>query len=371
MIRILFAGDFILDKELFNTENESEFSGEITKILSNKDYSICNLEAPITLFKNSLKNKTGRVKKIDPKNVKLLKLCNFDAVTLANNHILDYKDVGLKDTIEICKNEGIKIVGAGTDVTVARVPLRLRIKNRNITIINFCENEFSIADEHNAGANGFSPINAFYQIKEARASSDIVIVIFHGGLEYHHIPLPGFIESCKFFIDAGADAVVCHHTHYYSGYTYYKNKPIFYGLGNLYAKSRKKDTNLDKGYMVVLNIGDEKISHIVYGHKRIGNTVCQMEENEQMEILEHIENLNKIINDKERLNEYWKIMIEKNTKKYLSILFSGNKFFYKIYKKLPFLLWVSKWQLMNALNLVRCESHREVLIEVLKRKING
>jgi poly-gamma-glutamate synthesis protein (capsule biosynthesis protein) len=371
MLRILFAGDFVPDGELLNNVNERGFNRLIVQILRNKDFSICNLEAPLTLSKNDLKNKTGETKKADPESVKILNLCNFDAVTLANNHILDHKSVGLQETIEICRREGIKTVGAGTDITEARIPLRFRTKNRNITIINFCENEFSIADEHNAGANGFSPINAFYQIKEARASSDIVIVIFHGGLEYHHIPLPGFIESCKFFIDAGADAVVCHHTHYYSGYTYYNNKPIFYGLGNIYAKSRKKDTSLDKGYIVVLNFEEESISHNIYGHKRVGNTICHMEENEQMEILEHIENLNKIINDKERLNEYWKIMIEKNTKKYLSILFSGNKFFYKIYKKLPFLLWVSKWQLMNALNLVRCESHREVLIEVLKRKING
>lgn len=369
MIRILFAGDIITDNEMIN--NEYGFSDGIIQILKNKDYSICNLEVPLTFLNKSKKEKTGRLNKADPQSAEILKACYFDAVTLANNHILDYEENGLFDTIEICKKEGIQTTGAGKDILKARIPLQVRIKNRKISFINFCENEFSIAGEHSAGANPFSPISAYKQIKEARLNSDIVIVIFHGGLEYHHIPLPGFIESCKFFIDSGADAVVCHHTHYYSGYTYYKNKPIFYGLGNLYAKSRKKDTNLDKGYMVVLNIGDEKISHIVYGHKRIGNTVCQMEENEQMEILEHIENLNKIINDKERLNEYWKIMIEKNTKKYLSILFSGNKFFYKIYKKLPFLLWVSKWQLMNALNLVRCESHREVLIEVLKRKING
>ena len=96
-----------------------------------------------------------------------------------------------------------------------------------------------------------------------------------------------------------------------------------------------------------------------------------MDEKEQLELLEHIENLNKIINDKDRLNEYWKRMIENNTKKYLPILFSSNMLLYKIFKRLPFLLRVNKCQVMNALSLVRCESHREVLLEILKRKLKG
>ena len=371
MIKILISGDIILDNELQKNNNEKTFSAEIIEVLQNKDYSICNLESPLTSSKNALQCKTGISKKAEPQNVRILKSCNFDAVTLANNHILDYNEEGLFDTIEICNKEGIKTIGAGVDILIARIPLQVRIKNKNVSFINFCENEFSIAEEHSAGANPFSPISAFYQIKEARLNSDIVIIIFHGGLEYHHIPLPGFIESCKFFIDAGADAVVCHHTHYYSGYTYYKDKPIFYGLGNFYAKSRKKDSNLDKGYIVVLNFEDDKTSHNIYGHKRIGNKVCQMDEKEQLELLEHIENLNKIINDKDRLNEYWKRMIENNTKKYLPILFSSNMLLYKIFKRLPFLLRVNKCQVMNALSLVRCESHREVLLEILKRKLKG
>lgn len=59
-----------------------------------------------------------------------------------------------------------------------------------IGIINFCENEWSIAEEDSAGANPMDFIDNAYQIREAKATHDKVIVIVHGDHEYYSLPSP-------------------------------------------------------------------------------------------------------------------------------------------------------------------------------------
>lgn len=75
-------------------------------------------------------------------------------------------------------------------------------------------------------------VHQYFAIKEAREKADSVVVIMHGGHETYQLPTPQMQQTYRFFVDIGADAVVNHHQHCYSGYEVYKNKPIFYGLGN-------------------------------------------------------------------------------------------------------------------------------------------
>ena len=59
-----------------------------------------------------------------------------------------------------------------------------------------------------------------------------MLVIVHVGPEHYQLLIPRMKEMYRFFIDVGADVVVNHHQHCFSGYEIYKEKPIFYGLGN-------------------------------------------------------------------------------------------------------------------------------------------
>ena len=72
----------------------------------------------------------------------------------------------------------------------------------------------------------------FYAIEEAKKKADFVVVIAHGGHEHYNLPSPRMKKWYRFFVDAGAHAVVGHHTHIISGYEVYKDAPIFYSLGN-------------------------------------------------------------------------------------------------------------------------------------------
>ena len=185
---------------------------------------------------------------------------------MANNHIMDYGIAGVQ-IISVCRSNTLMTVGAGTKDDFSK-PLYVEIKDQQVCILNFCENEFSSAKLHGHGANPLDAVSNYYDIIKAKQNADIVIVIIHGGREYHHLPLPSFKKLCEFYIDAGADVIVGHHPHYYGGYFYYKGKPIFFSLGNLYADSKKKDERLDNSYLLLLEFGNQSISHKIVGFKR-------------------------------------------------------------------------------------------------------
>ena len=128
------------------------------------------------------------------------------------------------------------------------------IGDKKLAVINCCEHEFSIATETTAGSNPLNPISQYYAIKEAKEKADYVLVIVHGGHEHYQLPSTRMQETYRFFIDVGADAVVNHHQHCYSGYEYYNGKPIMYGLGNFcFDEGLKKTKQWHEGYIVEIS----------------------------------------------------------------------------------------------------------------------
>ena len=67
------------------------------------------------------------------------------------------------------------------------------------------------------------------------------------------------METYRFFIEVGADAVVNHHQHCFSGYEIYKNKPIFYGLGNFSFDGIGSGDRWSSGYIVTLNFSGTEV----------------------------------------------------------------------------------------------------------------
>ena len=69
-------------------------------------------------------------------------------------------------------------------------------------------------------------------------------------------------ELYHYFVDAGADVVINHHQHCYSGYEEYKGSPIFYGLGNfLFDNSDFRPQPWNEGYLVELDFSKDKLSN--------------------------------------------------------------------------------------------------------------
>ena len=108
------------------------------------------------------------------------------------------------------------MLGVGNKTKSSNI-LYLTHGDETVAIINCCEQEWSIVTNTHPGSNPLDPIAQYYTINEARRNADFVIVIVHGGIEHFQLPTPELKKIHRFFIDSGADAVINHHQHCYSG----------------------------------------------------------------------------------------------------------------------------------------------------------
>lgn len=224
-MRIVVAGDYLpygrVSEALARQEEIDIVDKDIKEIVSSADYSIVNLESPVVDETCRPIMKTGPCLKTNNKAIDLIKNAGFKAVTIANNHFLDYGTEGAIQTIKNLEDKRVDYVGGGENLEQASIPLYKTINGIGIAIINCCEKEFSIASETQAGSNPLDPIKIFYSIQKAREKAQKVIVIVHGGIERYSYPTPRMVDTYRFFIDSGADVVLNHHQHWYSGYEEY------------------------------------------------------------------------------------------------------------------------------------------------------
>lgn len=241
------------------------------------DISIVNFESPIIKEGKTPKpitkcgpNLKGSIEAIDA-----IKYAGFNCCTLANNHILDQGADCCMDTIECLKSKGLLTVGAGNNIDDASEILYFESEGIKLVIINCCEHEFTLATDESPGANPLNPIQQFYKIIEAKKNADIVMAIIHGEPEFYQLPTIRMQETYRYFIDCGADIVVNHHQHCFGGYEIYKDKTIFYGLGNLcFDDIIKKDGTWVEGYMLEFDISvDKSINFKLYPYKQCSDEV--------------------------------------------------------------------------------------------------
>lgn len=364
-IKILFAGDFI-PPEI----DDNIFSEDLLNVLQAKDFSIVNLETPLTCANTKIE-KTGNSFKRHPSAIRHVKDGYFDAVALSNNHIRDYGDKGVYDTIEACKQYGISTIGAGLDIEEAAKPLRICIKGRRISILNYSEQEFNIASKNGAGANPFDLIDAVYQIETEKTENDFVIVIYHGGLEYQYFPTLGMVKNFKFMIDIGADTIVAHHTHKYSGTIIYKEKPIIFGLGNFLCSTvRKISDEWQIGIIAEITLAADKIDFKVVPVKMSEdfNKINLMIPKEAQKVLNHIEEISFLIEEPNLFHNYWLSENLKDSEKILRLLKSNSKLEYRLRKYFPLVFnnHLTNYRKNMMLNMIRCVSQRERLIRILE-----
>ena len=375
MARILIAGDFVPNhrvKELIESGLFSDVFGSTQSYTGRADYSIVNFESPVVSGNASPIHKTGPNLKCTVRAVEAIKHVGFDCVTLANNHIRDYGDNGVKHTIEACENYEIDHVGGGANEIDAQKVLYKDIAGKKIAIINVCENEWSVATEDKAGSAAISPIENYHTICAAKSNSDYVIVITHGGIELYNLPTPRMQELYRFYVEAGADAVVNHHQHCYLGYETYMGKPIFYGIGNFcFDVAPQHNSQLwQEGYMVNLNFTGDEITFELYPYVQ-----CK-DDNPSIQFLngidsiqENIDRLNAIIGNPKALADEFDKFANQRTQSYMDMLEPfENRYARKLMdmKLFPRLFTASNKKLL--LNLIRCESHREMLMAILEKE---
>lgn len=377
-MKILITGDFCpigRNKKAIQEGQFTKLLGGLESTIRDADLAITNLECPLTNAANPIQ-KSGPAIKSSPDAVNALSFAGFHLVTLANNHILDYGAQGLTDTINVCKEANIDYVGAGNNVEEARRPFCFSKDGKKVAIINIAENEFGNTTGNYPGGNPLNLVDNYYDIKTAKENADFLIVIFHGGREHYQLPSPRIQQLFRYFIDIGADVVVSHHTHCYSGYERYNDKLIFYGLGNFIFDYKKKYQKglWTEGYALSLHISDDNIQFELipfYQGRKDNPCLRLLNKSEKTKFYQHIEQLNTIISDEQQLYKAWEEYVKTQRLNYLGLLAISNKYIRELIRRKLLPKWLLK---LNAhsivqLNLLRCETHRDLMITTLENEI--
>ena len=347
---------------------------EIVPYIQESDFSIVNFESPIA----NPEIQQPYIKK-GPRNLcssknamECVKEAGFSMIALANNHFHDYGDVGVRQTIEACKEFDMPFCGAGMTLSEAQIPKTVSVDGKTISVVNYCENEFSVATPTSAGANPFNLVDIVHQIKVVRGKSDYVIVFVHGGVEHYQLPTPVMVKNYRFLIEMGADMVVNSHQHCFSGYELYQDKPIVYGLGNFFFDSGSADiTKWNEGYMALIEEtnGKYRINVIPYIQGLDTATISILKNTE--DFYRRLSEINKTIQDSQQLAQNFETYVKTNSRTLLSFFEPySSRVALKLYRMglLPSLL--SKKKRVLLLNRMRCESHQNVYSKMLSQSLN-
>lgn len=374
-MKILIAGDFCPRDRValaFEKDDYASVLYYVRSVTAEADYSIVNFECPVVTDVAKPIEKLGPSLCCTPSSVKALKFAGFNCVTLANNHFRDFGDNGCQNTLmELVKNN-IDYVGGGMSLEEAASILYLEISGKRLAIINCCEHEFSIATDITAGSNPLNPIQQYYAIQNAHKNADYVLVIVHGGHEYYQLPSPRMVETYRFFIDAGADAVVNHHQHCFSGYELYKRKPILYGLGNFcFDRPTKRDNIWNEGYMVQLEFTSEKTDFRIVPYIQCNDdpNIVPLTGDAEKAFIAKLSVLNAIIGDDEALKDCFDNWCLGKHKSCESVLVPyTNKLLRKLWLRGLLPSFLPRERIIGMYNQTCCESHYDTFLHYLVKK---
>ncbi|MDD3284422.1 MAG: AmmeMemoRadiSam system protein B [Patescibacteria group bacterium] len=259
VLNFLFFGDVMLDRNVKTKIKNSDLDyilkdfsgGEENRFFKGLDFVSLNLEGAVTDNGNHYSPTVAYDFAFDPNLVNKLHDYNFNFFNISNNHITDQGRIGLEETYKNLDKLNFNYSGC-PDKEATNCSKIINIGNCKIGTAGF-----------SMVYGTFDSAKAIEEIKNLKSNSDIVIVNVHWGTEYTHINSALQQQIAHSFIDNGADMIIGHHPHVVQGMEIYKNKPIFYSLGNfIFDQYFSYDTQegLSVGISIDLkNLDDYKI----------------------------------------------------------------------------------------------------------------
>jgi len=246
-ITISMVGDMIFhgSVESYMKKHGEDFILEAYgPLMKESDIVLGNLETCISNRGEPMEDKeyTFRGK---PEALKILKDNNFTAVSIANNHVLDFGTEAFLDTMKHLEKNGLLFAGGGRNKEEALKGAVVEKNGIRVGFLAFTKVVPSV--EWYAGKNKPGIVGAYKihekefvkAIQDIKQVCDVLVVSVHWGQESSIVIREEEQYIARCMIDAGADIIMGHHPHVVQGIEIYKNKPIFYSLGNfIFTKSR-------------------------------------------------------------------------------------------------------------------------------------
>jgi hypothetical protein len=238
-VTLAFGGDVHFESPIRERLAASPASvlAPMAPVLSRADIAMVNLETAVT--DRGEPAPKAYVFRAPTTAFTALKAGGVDVATVANNHGMDFGTTGLRDTLAAGRRAGLPVVGAGWNDRQAYAPHRVKVRGQRIAIIGATQ----VLDDHlisawTAGPGKMGLASAkdeprlLRAVREARSTSDTVVVYLHWGLELSSCPTGYQTSLARRLVDAGADVVVGSHAHVLLGAGRMKQALVAYGLGN-------------------------------------------------------------------------------------------------------------------------------------------
>lgn len=327
-VSIFFAGDFCSKP----STSKISVDENLKSIIEGSDISIVNFEVPLR-----------------PENIELpkvpyerffqnddapyfLRSLGFNLFSVANNHLFDWGESGYHKTISAL---GDAAFGAGSYEEAYNVKI-CELNGLKIGFMAVCyaarDGVFDdVYERDKLGCAYMNDLKVNHIIIEAKKNLDYLFVLLHAGVEYTDAPIPELIARYKDFIDYGADGVIASHPHCPQGWEVYKDKPIFYSLGNFFFNSKNtpdfvaQRPHWYEGLCVKLTLSNGKISYEIINTRNIKNRQIVIDNSTERE--EHNNNICELLRDKNKYDRYLKKMINiesKNLNNYSLIFYSSG-----------------------------------------------
>jgi poly-gamma-glutamate synthesis protein (capsule biosynthesis protein) len=343
----------------------------LLRVFERADFLIGNLECPLTDMGQGIE-KCGPVLKGRRQCLSVLRTAGFGLLALANNHIRDCGDEGVLSTLECCRIGGIRTVGAGKDVFEAKQPVVIEVAGWKIGILAFAEHEFNVASADRPGANAFDLLDSFDDIRDLRSRCDYLLVLYHGGIEYYEYPSPLLQKKCRKMVEAGADLVVCQHSHCVGIAEAYRGGTIVYGQGNTVYGYRARSPGWNRGLVVHVRLEDTPARLVAVEYVPIlagENGTDLMPAEQAQSFLHDWSERSRQSADAAFLQRSWYSFCRGQAAHYLPLLYglgrTANYVNRKLRNRLVNALYTPK-RMRITCNLIRCEAHHEVLQTILE-----
>ena len=221
----------------------------VSHIFKNSDISFANLECVLCEGLEFIENKKYTFA-TNKGVVNILK--DFNILSLANNHIIDCKEQGIYDTIEVLKNNNISFIGINNQEKL----FIIEKEDIKIGFLAYCK---KVPFFKNLKIHPYLINNQIIEdVKNAKKETDFLIVSLHWGKEYKKEPSEEQEKLARLLIDSGVDLIIGHHSHVIQKIEKYKQGLIAYSLGN-FIFDQKFSERVKRGRILKVTLNKNKI----------------------------------------------------------------------------------------------------------------
>ncbi|MFQ6155224.1 CapA family protein [Micrococcus luteus] len=265
-MRIAFMGDVMLGRlvdERLRTAAPASVWGNTLPVLAGADLRIANLECVLARGGTPWPGKVFHFRSA-PQNVACLTAAGIDAVSLANNHTLDYGPEALLESVAALDAAGIRHAGAGADDDAAWSPAVVRAGGLDVGLVAFTDNTPDWAAAPRSPGVAYAPVDAAHPlgrrlrevVRATRPAVDVLIVSAHWGGNWGAEVPAEHRALAHALVEDGADLVFGHSPHIVRGIEVHRGRPVIYGAGDFiddYAVDPVERN--DQSFIFMLDLG--------------------------------------------------------------------------------------------------------------------